>query len=55
MGPTAICSILTFQTLHGLGAEYGILLCFLSGVIQLIMGLVGLGKYIYLLLYFNLT
>ncbi|XP_026818883.1 sodium-independent sulfate anion transporter-like isoform X1 [Rhopalosiphum maidis] len=43
MGPTAIISLMTYNTLHGLGPVYGTLLCFLTGVIQLIMGLVGLG------------
>ncbi|XP_065213099.1 sodium-independent sulfate anion transporter isoform X2 [Planococcus citri] len=48
MGPTAIASLLTYQTLHslnpdGLGPEYATLLCFLTGVIQLFMGLAGLG------------
>jgi len=44
MGPTAIVSLMTYNTLHGLGPVYGTLLCFLTGVIQLIMGVVGLGK-----------
>lgn len=43
MGPTAICSLLTYQTIHNMGPDHAILLCFLSGVIQLIMGIVGLG------------
>ncbi|XP_050540924.1 sodium-independent sulfate anion transporter-like isoform X2 [Daktulosphaira vitifoliae] len=43
MGPTAIVSLMTYNTLHGLGPIYGTLLCFLSGVIQLLMGIVGLG------------
>jgi len=44
MGPTAIVSLMTYNTLHGLGPVYGTLLCFLTGVIQLIMSVVGLGK-----------
>lgn len=44
MGPTAIISLLTYQTVHGMGPEYAILLCFLSGVVELLMGLLGLGK-----------
>ncbi|XP_014241008.1 sodium-independent sulfate anion transporter [Cimex lectularius] len=43
MGPTAICSLLTYQTLHGMGHIYATLLCFLSGIIQLLMGIMGLG------------
>lgn len=45
IGPTAIVSLMTYNTLHGLGPVYGTLLCFLTGVIQLIMGVVGLGEY----------
>lgn len=44
MGPTAICSLLTYQTVQGLGPVYATLLCFLSGVIQLVIGIMGLGK-----------
>lgn len=44
MGPTAIVSLMTYNTLHGLGSEYGTLLCFLTGIIQLTMGTIGLGK-----------
>jgi len=44
MGPTAIVSLMTYNTLHGLGPVYGTLLCFLTGVIQLMMSVVGLGK-----------
>ncbi|KAL5244793.1 hypothetical protein ACI65C_012203 [Semiaphis heraclei] len=43
MGPTAIVSLMTYSTLNGRGPVYGTLMCFLSGVIQLIMGLLGLG------------
>lgn len=43
MGPTAIVSLLTYSTLHGHGPVYATLLCFLAGVIQLAMGLCGLG------------
>ncbi|CAI6349866.1 unnamed protein product [Macrosiphum euphorbiae] len=43
MGPTAIVSLMTYSTLHGYGPEYATLLCFLTGVIQLAMGVCGLG------------
>lgn len=44
MGPTAIISLLTYQTLQpNLGPDYATLLCFLCGLIQLVMGLAGLG------------
>lgn len=42
-GPTAIASLLTFQAVHGMGPEHAILLCFLSGLIEVLMGLLGLG------------
>lgn len=46
MGPTAILSLLTYQTVSHLDApvQHAILLCFFSGVIELIMGIFGLGK-----------
>ncbi|EEB12661.1 sulfate transporter, putative [Pediculus humanus corporis] len=43
MGPTAIISIMTYQAVQGHGVEYSTLLCFISGLIQLLMGIVGLG------------
>lgn len=42
MGPTAIASLLTFQAANG-SWEKAVLLCFLSGCIELLMGLFGLG------------
>lgn len=46
MGPTAIISLLTYQTVSHLDAPipHAILLCFLSGIVALIMGVFGLGK-----------
>lgn len=43
MGPTAIVSLLTFQAVNGLDPEYAVLLCFVTGLIQLCMGIFGLG------------
>ncbi|XP_067006355.2 sodium-independent sulfate anion transporter [Anabrus simplex] len=43
MGPTAIMSLLTYQTVRGKGPEYAVLLCFLNGIVELFMGLLGLG------------
>lgn len=43
VGPTAIVSLMTYSTLHGYGPVYATLLCFLTGVIQLAMGVCGLG------------
>ncbi|XP_011496529.1 PREDICTED: sodium-independent sulfate anion transporter [Ceratosolen solmsi marchali] len=44
-GPTAIISLLTYQTVGHLQdpEKHAILLCFLSGVIELFMGIFGLG------------
>ncbi|XP_058443161.1 sodium-independent sulfate anion transporter-like isoform X1 [Malaya genurostris] len=42
MGPTAIASLLTFQVCDGIW-ERAVLLCFLTGLIELLMGLFGLG------------
>ncbi|XP_022908679.2 sodium-independent sulfate anion transporter isoform X1 [Onthophagus taurus] len=43
IGPTAIASLLTYQAVNGMGPEHAILLAFLAGVIELAMGLLGLG------------
>lgn len=43
VGPTAMVSLMTYSTLHGHGPAYATLLCFLTGVIQLTMGVCGLG------------
>ncbi|XP_071644211.1 sodium-independent sulfate anion transporter isoform X1 [Temnothorax longispinosus] len=45
MGPTAIISLLTYQTVSHLDAPvpHAILLCFLAGIVELIMGIFGLG------------
>lgn len=45
IGPTAIAAILTRENLHGLGPEFAVLLCFLSGCVELLMGILQLGKY----------
>lgn len=46
MGPTAIISLLTYQTVSHLDAPvpHAILLCFMAGIVELIMGIFGLGK-----------
>ncbi|KAB0793384.1 hypothetical protein PPYR_13004 [Photinus pyralis] len=43
VGPTAIASLLTFQAVRGHGPAHAILLCFLTGLLELLMGLLGLG------------
>ncbi|XP_044759531.1 sodium-independent sulfate anion transporter isoform X2 [Coccinella septempunctata] len=42
-GPTAIVSIITYETVGDKGAEHATLLCLLTGAIQLLMGLFGFG------------
>lgn len=42
MGPTAIASLLTFQAAEG-NWQKSVLLCFLSGLVELLMGIFGLG------------
>ncbi|GAB1868309.1 Sodium-independent sulfate anion transporter-like [Camponotus japonicus] len=45
MGPTAIISLLTYQTISHLESpvQHAILLCFIGGIVELIMGIFGLG------------
>ncbi|XP_074040602.1 sodium-independent sulfate anion transporter isoform X2 [Leptinotarsa decemlineata] len=42
-GPSAINALLTAQAVKGRGPEHAILLCFLIGLVQILMGLLGLG------------
>lgn len=44
MGPSAISALLTFQVVNGRGPQYAVLLCCLTGLIQVLMGLFGLGE-----------
>lgn len=43
MGPTAIAALLTYQAINGFGVDHAVLLCFITGLIQVLMGLFGLG------------
>lgn len=43
MGPTAIISLLTYQSIQG-SVENAVLLCFLSGIVMVLMGVLGLGN-----------
>ncbi|CAH0564609.1 unnamed protein product [Brassicogethes aeneus] len=43
IGPTAIAALLTRENIHNLGTSGAVLLCFLSGCIELIMGILQLG------------
>ncbi|XP_076275104.1 sodium-independent sulfate anion transporter-like isoform X1 [Rhynchophorus ferrugineus] len=43
IGPTALMALMTYQQIVGRNTDYAILLCFLSGVVQLIMSILHLG------------
>ncbi|KAG5889883.1 hypothetical protein JTB14_032782 [Gonioctena quinquepunctata] len=43
MGPSAVSALMTFQAVQGRGPEYAILLSFITGLVLLIMGMLGLG------------
>ncbi|XP_050432630.1 sodium-independent sulfate anion transporter-like [Adelges cooleyi] len=43
IGPTAIMAIMTRENIHGMGPEFAVLLTFITGIIQLIMGFAQLG------------
>ncbi|XP_028027039.1 sodium-independent sulfate anion transporter [Bombyx mandarina] len=43
LGPTALLALMTHQQILGRNTDYAILLCFLSGVVQLAMGILHLG------------
>ncbi|XP_075973645.1 sodium-independent sulfate anion transporter [Anticarsia gemmatalis] len=43
LGPTALLALMTYQQIQGRNADYAVLLCFLSGVVQLVMGILHLG------------
>lgn len=44
IGPTAIMALMTYQYSSSGGSEYAILLCFISGIIELVSGIMNLGK-----------
>jgi len=43
IGPTALMSLMTYQQVVNRNADYAVLLCFLSGILQFIMGSLKLG------------
>ncbi|KAM3961044.1 sodium-independent sulfate anion transporter [Aphomia sociella] len=43
LGPTALLALMTYEQIQGRSSDYAILLCFLTGVVQLIMGILHLG------------
>lgn len=48
IGPSSILSLLTLTYVQGRGMEYVILLTFLSGCIEMLMGVLNLGENLYL-------
>lgn len=49
MGPTAILSIITLTYTRGKPVEYAVILCLLTGIVTLLMGLLQLGKFFILI------
>lgn len=43
IGPTALMALMTYQQTFGRNVDFAILLCFLSGCVQLLMGVLHLG------------
>lgn len=43
IGPTALMALMTYQQVLGRNTDYAILLCFLAGVVQLVMAILHLG------------
>lgn len=43
IGPTALMSLMTYQQVVGRNADFAVLLCFLTGIIQWLMGFFHLG------------
>ncbi|XP_041978549.1 sodium-independent sulfate anion transporter isoform X2 [Aricia agestis] len=43
LGPTALLSLMTYEQIQGRNTDYAILLCLLSGVVQMLMGILHLG------------
>jgi sodium-independent sulfate anion transporter 11 len=45
VGPTAVMAIITYTYTHGKPPEYAVLLCFLTGIVTLLMGVFQLGPF----------
>lgn len=43
IGPTALMALMTYQQIANRNTDYAVLLCFLSGIVQLIMAVLNLG------------
>lgn len=46
IGPTALMALMTYQQIIGRNVDFAILLCFLTGCVQLLMAVLHLGMYI---------
>lgn len=44
IGPTSLMAIMVNYYTHEFGIDYVVLLCFLSGCVEFVMGLLSLGK-----------
>lgn len=45
IGPTSLMALLTYEYTNDFNLDFVVLLCFLCGVVELIMGLLRLGKF----------
>lgn len=45
IGPTALLSLLTLTYTNGTNPDFAVLLCFICGIVQLVAGIVQLGKF----------
>lgn len=43
IGPTALMSLMTYQQVYGRNSDFAVLLCFLTGCVQILMGILHLG------------
>ncbi|GBP82785.1 Sodium-independent sulfate anion transporter [Eumeta japonica] len=43
LGPTALMALMVYQQIQGRNTDYAVLLCFLTGLVQLLMGVLHLG------------
>jgi sodium-independent sulfate anion transporter 11 len=46
IGPTALMALMTYQQVIGHNPDFAILLCFLTGCVQLLMAVLRLGMYL---------
>lgn len=44
IGPTALMALMTYQQVDGRNTDYAVLLCFMTGIVQLLMSVLNLGE-----------